>query len=155
MRRSKQILEDNLVLFKNKVNIYKEKNNTFYFESNNPKLYFLTNDYLEAVSALMKLKEMRNFDNLWNISITSEMKKSVDISRCLYWLTGGDKDWRNKQIYTKSWRSSSKIYLIEYKDRINKILNKCETLGEVRDEFLKYLTLPKLYEFSLNKGLII
>ena len=33
-------------------------------------------------------------------------------------------------------------------------MNKCETLGEVRDEFLDHMNLPKLYEFSLSSNLI-
>ena len=154
MRKGKQ-LEGNLFLESGDIFIYKEVNNTYYVESHNENLnYFFTIDYLESVAALMKVKEMFNVDQFWNIKITKEMRENINFSKSLYWITGGSREWERRTTYNTKWGKCVDLFLDEYKDKLEKINKKCETLGEVREEFLKHLNLPIIYEFSLNNGLI-
>ena len=65
MRKNKQLLlDENVVIESRDILVYKEgeKGNIYYFEGLNPTLnHFITNDYLEAVSALMKIQNIYNF----------------------------------------------------------------------------------------------
>ena len=154
MKKGKQ-LEGNLFLTKDKIFIYKEANNTYYTESYNDNLnYFYTIDYLESVAALMKIKEMYDFDQLWDIVITDEMRDSVNFSKSLYWLTGGSREWDNGTTYNTNWNKCVDLFLEEYKLKLEKINKKCKTFRDVRDEFLINFNLPIIYEFSLNNGLV-
>ena len=157
MRKNKQLVlsDNNLIMEKSKISIYRENNNLYFFESNNPNLnYFLSIDYLESVSALMKLKDMYDFDTLWDIKITDEMRINVNYNKSLYWLTGGDREWVTSKVYNTTWSESSDLFLKEYGSILEDINIKCDNLGEVRDEFLKYMNLPTLYEFGLSKNII-
>ena len=157
MRKNKQLIlsEGYLILENSKVRVYKEKNNLYYFESTNSKLnYFLSVDYLESVAALMKLKDLYDFDSLWDIEITDEMRNNIFLSKSLYWLTGGDREWVTSSVYNTTWLESGHIFVEEYGNKLEKINKKCKTLGDVRDEFIRYMNLPTLYEFGLIKGII-
>lgn len=147
---------DRIKLFSNKdnLNIYKE-GSIYLFENRDQSLpYFITNDYLEAVSALMKLKNLINYDDLWNIEINKQMKESVSINKCLYWLTGGDREWIINKRYNQRWSEICDVFIDQYSDIINEVICDSNTLNDVRVHLIKDLNLPVLYEFSLDKGLI-
>tara|TARA_R110000772_G_scaffold2410_2_gene8396 strand:+ start:16093 stop:16569 length:477 start_codon:yes stop_codon:yes gene_type:complete len=157
MRKNRQLIlnEDNLILEKNNVQVYKESNNTYYFESQANNLnYFFTCDYLESVSALMKIKGMKKFKKLWNIEITDEMRNVVNYGSCLYWLTGGDKEWGMYKTYNIRWDEAIDLFIDQYEDILIIINQNCNTLGEVREQLTKHLNLPTIYEFCLEKGII-
>lgn len=155
MKKNKMILSNENVIFeKSKINVYKEKNNLYYFESYHKNLnYYLSVDYLESVSALMKLKDLYDSE-LWDIKITDEMRNSINLNKSLYWLTGGDREWITSKIYNTTWLRSGNLFIEEFGDTVEDINKRCDTLGEVRDEFIKYMNLPTLYEFGLKKGII-
>lgn len=158
MKKNKMTLSnENIIIESSVFNLYKEKNNDlYYFESFHKNLnHFLSIDYLESVSALMKLKELHDFDLLWDIEITDEMRNNIDIKKSLYWLSGGDREWITSKIYNTTWSDSSHLFLEEFEEMIEDINKKCNTLGETRDEFIKYMNLPTLYEFGLKKGIIV
>jgi hypothetical protein len=89
---------------------------------------------------LTELKDV----NLYNISP----------EKCLYWLSGGDKEWRFSNNYKVNWIDCCLDFQEEFGLKIIAILKKSKTTGQVRDLFSKYLNLPTLFEFSLEKGLI-
>jgi hypothetical protein len=155
MKRTKTTLEGELLFFKSKISVFKESDNTYYFESNNDKLtYFITDDYMEAVSALMKLKDVMDFEDLWDIEITNKMRENVNIEKSLYWITGGDREWVKNKTYKKTWKELSNTFTKKYSRKLNSINNNSKTLGDVRDELLKYMSLPIIYEFALNEDMI-
>lgn len=157
MRKSRQLIlnEDNLFIERNNIQVYKESNDIYYFEIQTSELnYFFTCDYLESVSALMKSKFVCESDQLWNIKITDEMRNITYNGSSLYWLSGGDDAWNRYKIYNIRWDEAIDLYIDEFEDILIKINNECETLGDVRKELNKYLNLPTLYEFGLEKGII-
>jgi hypothetical protein len=78
----------------------------------------------------------------------------IYLDKALYWLSGGDIEWITKKHYNKAWSEVYLSYQEEFGMTIFNIIKKSNTLGEVRNGFSKYLNLPVLYEFSLNKGFI-
>ena len=156
MRKHRQLIldEGNLIIEENGIEVYQEGNNIYFFEGKLPNLnYFFTCDYLESVSALTKLKNINNFNQIWDIEITKEMKSVVNYGSSLYWLSGGDIMWGNG-IYNIRWDEVVDIFLDEYIDKLIEINIKCSTLSEVRDELTTHFNLPTMYEFGLEKGII-
>tara|TARA_R110000772_G_scaffold66676_4_gene148366 strand:+ start:4983 stop:5459 length:477 start_codon:yes stop_codon:yes gene_type:complete len=157
MRKNKQLIlnEGNLFLEQNNIQVYRESNNTYYFESQTPNLnYFFTCDYLESVSALMKIKGTQEIDQLWGIKITEDMRNIANYGSSLYWLTGGDDAWSKYKVYNIRWDEAIDLFIEEYEDILIKINNESETLDDVKIELNKHLNLPILYEFSMEKGII-
>ena len=157
MRKNKQLIlnEGNLFLEQNNIQVYREGNNTYYFESQTPNLsYFFTSDYLESVSALMKIKSTQEIDQLWEIKITEDMRNIANYGSSLYWLTGGDDAWNKYRVYNIRWDEAIDLFTEEYEDILIKINNESETLGDVKEELNKHLNLPILYEFSIERGII-
>jgi hypothetical protein len=54
--------------------------------------------------------------------------------------------------YKKAWSEISLDFQEEFGLRIISILKKSKTMRDIRDGFLKYLNLPILYEFALEKN---
>lgn len=157
MKKNKQSIlnEGKLFLDQNNIQVYKESNNTYYFESQTPNLnYFFTCDYLESVSALMKMKYMSKFNQLWDIKITEEMRGIANYGSSLYWLTGGDDAWNKYRVYNIRWDEAIDLFIEKYEDILIKINKESETLGDVKKELNKHLNLPILYEFSIERGII-
>jgi oligoribonuclease NrnB/cAMP/cGMP phosphodiesterase (DHH superfamily) len=154
MKRTKLIESKELFIFKSKISIYIE-DNIYFFESNNQKLsYFLTHDFMEATSALMKLHELFNEDDIWDIKINDDMRKNIDFKKSLYWLTGGYNEWVLNKSYKYDWEYCSDIFYNEYKYILKDIMKSSKTLNDVREGFLKEMNLPTLYEFSLKNNLV-
>jgi hypothetical protein len=155
MKKEKKVMmiEENLIEFKNQIFIY-EESNLYFFQSSNSKLAnFSTLDYLEATAAFMKLKETFHMDKMWDIKITDDMRYHINIHNILYWITGGDKTWNNN-IYKKTWDEYSDIFVNHFKDTVLKINQKANTLLECRDLLIQELSLPVIYEFSLENKLL-
>lgn len=153
-RQSSTLNENNLILEKNNIMVYKEKNNTYYFESQRSNLnYFYTCDYLESVSALIKIKDIKDFDLLWDMEITDEMRSMVNYGSSLYWLSGGDNAWNSYRIYNIRWDEAIDLFLEEYNEILIKINTESKTLRDAREMIKKHLNLPKIYEFSLENNI--
>lgn len=151
-KEDRKVLISEVYAHKDKVFVYKE-DYLYFFESCYGKLPIYTNDYLEAVASFMKLKEIRDFDKFWNINITSHMKENINVKNILYWVTGGDRTW-NSDVYKYSWDDVFDLFIDEYVDIILDINQMSRNMLEVRKQFNKYLSLPIIYEFSLNNNLI-
>jgi hypothetical protein len=122
--------------------------NGYYFEIGTE----VTNDLAEAVAILMRLKSKWN-DEIWNIKISDVDYYNIDPSKCLYWLSGGDKEWGDGENYKKNWYESQLEFQEEFGIIIISILKKSKTLKDVRTGFLKYLNLATLYNFAIEKGI--
>jgi len=120
--------------------------NGYYFEIGME----LTNDLAEAVAILMRLKSKWN-DEIWNLKISEIDYYNIDPSKCLYWLTGGDEEWRAEENYKKYWHEVQLEFQEEFGVLIISILKKSKTLKDVRTGFLKHLNLATLYNFAIEK----
>lgn len=122
--------------------------NGYYFEIGME----LTNDLAEAVAILMRLKSKWN-DEIWDLEISEIDYYNIEPSKCLYWLTGGDKEWGREENYKKYWHEVQLEFQEEFGVLIISILKKSKTLKDVRTGFLKYLNLATLYNFAIEKGI--
>jgi hypothetical protein len=122
--------------------------NGYYFEIG----VDLTTDLAEAVSMMMKLKSKWN-DEVWNTKLHEIDYYNIEPSKCLYWLTGGDKEWQDGDNYNKAWYESQLEFQEEFGVIVISILKKSKTLKDIRTGFLKHLNLPTLYNFAIEKGI--
>ena len=138
----------------NKIKVSKEINNTLYFECNDEALMenFVSFDVIESVAAFMKVDDIQKDDTFWDIKFNKQWNSSPE--KALYWLTGGNKEWIEGNNYKYSWGEVYHIFLYKYSDIIYDIIDKANTLGDIRKGFNKRLSIQKLYEFALDNGLV-
>jgi hypothetical protein len=120
----------------------------FYFEIGSE----MTTDIAEAVAIVMSQKN-KNADNFWNIEIKDINYYNIRPELTLYWLSGGDWEWKLQNNYKKSWQECGIIFQEKFGMTIISILKKSKTLGDIRNEFRKKLNLGILYEFALQNKL--
>ena len=112
----------------------------------------LTSDVAEAVAILM-----RNIDfneAIWDLEINDIIYENITPEKSLFWLTGGYTEWRTLENYNKPWCDFYLDFQEEFGYLILNIVKKSKTLKDIRDNFLKYLNLPILYDFALSKNMI-
>ena len=71
----------------------------------------------------------------------------------LYWLTGGDYEWKIMTNYKKQWMECSLDFQEEFGLIIFNIIKKSKTMSDIREGFLKNINLSVLYEFALEKNI--
>lgn len=142
----KKITEQTYSYESPEVIIVKESSGEFFFEVGNE----ITTDISEAV-AIMINKISKNSE-VWNLE--NNFNKDIHPEKPIYWLSGGHKEWRSLEHYKKPWREYNHLLVEEYGDLVKKIIKKSKTLGEIRDNFLKYMNLSIIYEFALDKEMI-
>lgn len=148
MKRKKIVLEKYENVYNSAlIKINKEENGIYFFEIGKE----LTTDIGEAVCILMRNKEFIN-DPIWNLDIHNIDNISPDKS--LYWLTGGDREWRILDNYSKPWCECYLDFQEEFGFMVVNIIKRSSNFKEVRDNFIKYLNLPILYDFAIRKNLI-
>jgi len=117
----------------------------YYFEIGN----HITTDLAEAIAIIMKYKN--NIDSkFWDLEIKNIDYYGIDPVKSLYWLSGGEVEWKINNNYKKNWIDCSSLYQEEFGIKIISILKKSKNMKEIRNGFLKYLNLPTLYEFALE-----
>jgi len=148
MRRKKIELNSNgsTKIFKNNTIKITKEDNLYFFEIGKE----LTDDIGEAVSILMTKYD----DNhpLWDI--TYENVENITPGKSLFWLSGGYNEWRLLENYNTPWSECNSIFTEEYSELITQIIKRSKSLREIKDNFIKYLNLPILYDFALGKNLI-
>jgi hypothetical protein len=145
MRKRKEITENNILVFKsNVVRITKESKNDLFFEIKN----VITTDLAEAVAIMM----MADVNDVWDIEI--ESSNEIDTEKCLYWLTGGNKEWSLLEHYNTPWVNCYGEFQEEFGNKVEEIVIKSKKLSDIKFGFKKYLNLPILYDFALSKGLV-
>lgn len=156
MRKSKLVLDRNVVFSGKGITVYKEKNGTYFFESNTSNLSnFITNDFLEAASALVKIREANDSRDLWEIPVTKQMMNSINISKSIYWITGGDREWKStNSIYRGTWDEYQSVFEHKLTPMVKNYMHNFKTLGDVRTYLLNNMNLPFIYELSLELNMI-
>jgi len=146
MREKRTMLHPNNIWTSKDINISFESND-YYFEIGD----HVTTDISEAVSLMIRLTDWD--DNLWNTKIKDINLYNTIPKNALYWMSGGDEEWMIEDNYIKSWNECCSEYQEEFGIPIMNILEKSETLKDVRDGFIKQLSLEILYEFALSRGI--
>lgn len=148
MRRKKTLLEETkkIIYDNNTIKICREDNEWFFEIGKDA-----TTDLAEGISLLLRKCDVN--DPIWKTQIKND-DYQINPEKSLYWLSGGDKEWKTLEHYNKQWCDCHLLFQEEYEETINNILNKSNTFGEVRKHFIKNLNINILYEFALSKKLI-
>lgn len=147
MRKRKVALKAHDVYNDNIVKISKEQNE-YFFEIGKE----LTMDVAEAVSMLMRHKDSWN-SPFWDLEIKNISYHDISPEKSLFWLTGGYSEWRTLEHYNKPWCDCYLEFQEEFGVLIINIIKRSKKLKDIRDNFIKYLSLPVLYDFAINKGM--
>lgn len=142
MKKRREVINNTLVFGSNVVKITKEPTNELFFEIRNE----VTTDLAEAVSIMMKL----DIKDVWNIEV--DHNTAIDPEKCLYWLSGGNKEWSLLEHYNKPWVECYLDFQEEFGFMVIEIIKRSKTLRDIRNGFNKYLNLPTLYDFAISKG---
>ena len=129
------------------VRVSKEENE-YFFEIGKE----LTSDVAEAVVILMRKVDFN--EAIWDLEISNIVLENITPERSLFWLTGGYSEWRTLENYNKPWCDCYLDFQEEFGYLIVNIIKKSKTLKDIRENFLKYLNLPILYDFAINKKMI-
>lgn len=112
----------------------------------------ITTDLAEATAILMRCVDVN--DQIWDLEITNFDSQKIEPSKCLFWLTGAQNEWKNLENYNRPWSYYCLDFQEEFGFLIISILRKCKTLGDIRDYFSRHLNLPILYDFALSKNML-
>lgn len=123
-----------------------EPNGQLFFEIGND----ITTDISEAVAIMMRKD---TDESIWDKKISIDYE-CIEPRRSLYWLSGGDSEWMTFRNYNIPWCECDLDFQEEFGFMVISILKKSKTLGDIREGFVRYLNLPVLYEFALNKGFV-
>lgn len=150
MKRKKTLIKNelsNLVFCDSKIKISKDQN-SWLFEIGRE----TTLDLAEAV-AIMSLT-ISNKHLVWDLVIDQIETESIVPEKSLFWLTGGREEWVLLDHFTKNWSDCYLDFQEEFGFLVIHLVKKSGTLGELKNNFSKYLNLPVLYDFALSKGLV-
>lgn len=150
MRKRKTLLErigTKVIYNDNKIKISREGNEWF-FEIGKE----LTTDLAEAVSILLRKCDKTN--PIWNIELREINIDDITPEKSLYWLTGGDTEWKSLEHYNTPWCDCYLDFQEEFGFLIVNIIKRAKNLDDIRKYFLEYLNLPTLYEFALSRNLV-
>ena len=143
MKKRRDLIDYNVLLKDNSVRITKESEELF-FEIRNE----VTTDVAEAVAIMINM----DIKELWGIELNHT--SDVDPEKCLYWLSGGNKEWLLLDHYNRPWVDCYLDFQEEFGFMIIEIVKNSKTLGDIKDEFIRYLNLPILYDFALSRNFI-
>jgi hypothetical protein len=145
MRRKKvTVMRPNNVWNSELIKISKEYN-SYHFEIGNE----MTSDIGEAIAIMLQMKNWN--DPVWNIKIDEINYYDIEPSKSLYWLSGGDKEWRFGEEYKCNWGECYLKFQEEFGILVYSIIKKSKTFKDIREGFIKYLNLATLYNFALEK----
>jgi len=114
---------------------------------------YCTTDILEAVAIMMR-KGVTD-KSIWSQNIQKNLDiEHCEFRHCLYWLSGGDEEWKKREFYKRPWNECDLLFLEEFSTTLYVIAKKSKTLADIRDGFVKSLNLPVFYEFGLSRNLI-
>lgn len=109
----------------------------------------VTYDLPEAISIL--LRNTKKEDPIWKMEIQYINLEDIEPTKCLYWLTGGKREWDELGHYKKYWHDCLFDFQEEFGWTVIEIVRFSKTFGDIREGFLKNLNLPILYNFAIYK----
>jgi len=113
----------------------------------------ITTDIGEAVSIMMKFRN-RWDEKFWDIEIGNINYLNITPENSLYWLSGGDQEWKDLENYKKNWSECYIHYQKEFGLILIDIIKNSKTLKDIRDGFVAELGIERLYEFALKNSFI-
>lgn len=149
MRRKKVDLKvrGNCSVFSEGILKISKEENVYFFEVGNE----ITCDAAEAVAIMMRRIDWDS--EAWDVEFGKDADNIVP-ERTLFWLTGGYTEWRSLDNYNRPWSDCYLDFQQEFGELVYNIATRSKTLREIRENFLRHLNLPTLYDFALSKDFI-
>src|SRR5690606_21946004 len=97
---------------------------------------------------MMRFKNKFNKD-IWNIDVSGINYYDISPEKALYWLTGGENEWRDQNNFVKKWSECALDFEKKFGSILIDIINNSNSLKDIEDGFLEYLNMSILYEFAL------
>jgi hypothetical protein len=150
MRKKKTLLKEigTKIIYDDKTIIISREGNEWFFEIGKE----MTTDLGEAVSLL--LRNCDASDEVWKTDIKEMNIDNISPEKSLYWLTGGEKEWKTLENYNRPWCDCYLDFQEEFGLLVISIIRRSKTLEDMRKHFIEYLNLPVLYDFALSKKLL-
>jgi hypothetical protein len=150
MKRKRTLLKEigTKIIYDNNTIIISREGNEWFFEIGKE----LTTDLGEAVSLLLRSCDAN--DPIWKLEIRDIDTDSISPEKSLYWLTGGEREWKTLEHYNRPWCDCYLDFQEEFGFLVMSIIKRSKTLDEMRKHFIEYLSLPVLYDFALSKKLL-
>lgn len=115
---------------------------------------FGTHNPLEMVAYLLRNKQVgMPDDSFWELELDDWTRS--DIPMAVYWLSGGDSEWRYGMYYTVEWPDVADFYCNYFSPLFYRVLEGCQTLGDVLRIYRENFNLALFYEFGLSYGTIL
>ena len=150
MRKRKTLLKEigTKIIYDDNTTIISREGNEWFFEIGKE----MTTDLGEAVSLL--LRNCDASDEVWKTDIKEINIDNISPEKSLYWLTGGEKEWKTLEHYNRPWCDCYLDFQEEFGLLVISIIKRSKTLEDMRKHFIEYLNLPVLYDFALSKKLL-
>lgn len=150
MRKRKTLLKEigTKIIYDDNTTIISREGNEWFFEIGKE----MTTDLGEAVSLL--LRNCDASDEVWKTDIKEINIDNISPEKSLYWLTGGEKEWKTLENYNRPWCDCYLDFQEEFGLLVVSIIKRSKTLEDMRKHFIEYLNLPVLYDFALSKKLL-
>lgn len=150
MRKKKTLLKEigTKIIYDDKTIIISREGNEWFFEIGKE----LTTDLGEAVSLL--LRNCDASDEVWKTDIKEMNIDNISPEKSLYWLTGGEREWKTLENYNRPWCDCYLDFQEEFGLLVISIIKRSKTLEDMRKHFIEYLNLPVLYDFALSRKLL-
>ena len=147
MRKKKTLLKEigTKIIYDDKTIIISREGNEWFFEVGKE----MTTDLGEAVSLLLRNCDAN--DQVWKTDIKEMNIDNISPEKSLYWLTGGEKEWKTLEHYNRPWCDCYLDFQEEFGLLVISIIKRSKTLEDMRKHFIEYLNLPVLYDFALSK----
>ena len=150
MRKKKTLLKEigTKIIYDDNTIIISREGNEWFFEIGKE----MTTDLGEAVSLL--LRNCDASDEVWKTDIKEINIDNISPEKSLYWLTGGEKEWKTLENYNRPWCDCYLDFQEEFGLLVVSIIKRSKTLEDMRKHFIEYLNLPVLYDFALSKNFL-
>ena len=150
MRKKKTLLKEigTKIIYDDNTTIISREGNEWFFEIGKE----MTTDLGEAVSLL--LRNCDASDEVWKTDIKEINIDNISPEKSLYWLTGGEKEWKTLENYNRPWCDCYLDFQEEFGLLVVSIIKRSKTLEDMRKHFIEYLNLPVLYDCALSKKLL-
>jgi len=150
MRKKKTLLKEigTKIIYDDNTIIISREGNEWFFEIGRE----MTTDLGEAVSLLLRNCDAN--DQVWKTEIKEMNIDNISPEKSLYWLTGGEKEWKTLEHYNRPWCDCYLDFQEEFGLLVVSIIKRSKTLEDMRKHFIEYLNLPVLYDFALSKKLL-
>lgn len=95
----------------------------------------------------------RRIDGPWHIPVGGSAGQVVP-ERCLYWLSGGDREWSLLEHYSCPWSACCPEFCERWGGEVSRVAAGSATLGDLRDGLRSAVGLHLLYDWAISRGFV-